>query len=578
MCAALSSGLPAIPMGKTRRVRPMESILLSITMFITGGCGFIAECLMSTVSAYCLGNSIEQFSVVIALMLLFMGVGAMVQSLINDKYLLEKFILVEIVLALVGGFAPVILFAAYGYMEDHFKLVLYGQAAFIGLLIGLEIPFATRINEGYAKSLGTNISNTVAWDYVGSFIGSVVWVVYLLRNFPLTQIGFLVSAFNMTVAFITFGYFWKKKQVSSPFPILVALVVGTGALGVGFHYNLDWAKASEQRLYDDPVVYNHTTKYQHLVVTHSRDLQEHRLYINGNLQFSSLDEQIYHEQLIHPVLNLAFRREKVLILGGGDGLALREVLKYKDVKEIALVDLDPDMVKLCATNPILKKLNGGSFDDARVHASVPVGIKTLSPMVPIVQETGEFEEGKHGRPRPKTQEVAKVHVFNVDADRFLSAVPGLWDVVIVDLPDPSSIELAKLYSREFYSKIERILPESGLMVVQSTSPYHAKEAYLCIDRTIQSGGFHTLPYHDNVPSFGDWGWVIGWKRSIPDSAIEERVRGLTIPVKTRYLSPERFRAACVFGKGSLRPRYTDVSSLKRPVILEYYAGEGWQVE
>jgi len=182
-------------------------------------------------------------------------------------------------------------------------------------------------------------------------------------------------------------------------------------------------------------------------------------------------------------------------------------------------------------------------------------------------ETGEFQER-----RPVVQEVARVRVFTLDADMFLANVRGKWDLIVVDLPDPNSIELAKLYSVEFYRKVRRALAEDGLVVVQATSPFHAKETFLCIRRTMEAARIATLPYHDNVPSFGDWGWLLGSPRPriwLPVTSI---------PVETSYLTPEVFQRSRAFGKAWLDSKYRDVSSLMRPVVMDRYLDEGWRVE
>jgi spermidine synthase len=349
------------------------------------------------------------------------------------------------------------------------------------------------------------------------------------------------------------------------------MILTAAALIAGYRYNRDWNMLLEQKLYDDPVVFTKTTRYQHLVMTRSRLLGEYRFYINGNLQFSSLDEERYHELLVHPAMSLVRDHKKILILGGGDGLALREALKYRDVREVLLVDLDPEMTGFCANDPTLRKLNHGAFDDARLTTIAGDGL-TAGDSAPLFQETGELD----GRTMlPATEKVATVRVMNIDADRFLSQVKGIWDVVFIDLPDPSTIELTKLYSDVFYKKVRRVLSSNGIIAVQATSPYHAKESFLCIKRTIEAAGLHALPYHENVPSFGDWGWFLAWKDGPSPEAIKRKAEGLVFNVSTRYLTPEGFRRALVFGKTLLHSENTDVNTLMFPVLLNYYLKESW---
>ena len=186
------------------------------------------------------------------------------------------------------------------------------------------------------------------------------------------------------------------------------------------------------------------------------------------------------------------------------------------------------------------------------------------------------EEDKQGH--EITEEVAAVKVMNIDADKFVGETDEKWNVIFVDMPDPSSIDLTKLYSKEFYLKLNRILAENGVIVIQSTSPYHAKEAYLNIKRTVEAARFNTVPYHDNVPSFGDWGWILAWKNNRGSvSTMKNRIESIdSFEVETKYLTPEVFKKALVFGKGMLDSKFDDISTLMEPTILERYL-KSWDV-
>ncbi|MCK5016555.1 MAG: hypothetical protein KAS32_05715, partial [Candidatus Peribacteraceae bacterium] len=338
------------------------TFLLAFSMFTTGASGLVSEFILSTVSTYILGNSIEQFSIVIALMMFMMGIAGVAQKYFDDNHLLVKFFIVESLLALFAGYAPLALYAAFGYMV-HFELAQYTLICVIGFLIGFEIPLVLRINDKYSKTLGTNLASIYAADYLGAFVGAMIWTFYLLRNFPLTHISFMLAGTNFAVACITILYFqWNKidKMHKNIIPGLLILMV-VPLLFWGFVNNQTWAKLMEQKLYDDKIVFTETTKYQHLVMTLNKKMEEYRFYINGNLQWASSDEVIYHELLVHPVMNMVKDHERVLILGGGDGMALRELLTYDDVKEIMMIDLDPEMTKFSANNEILRKLNRNAF-------------------------------------------------------------------------------------------------------------------------------------------------------------------------------------------------------------------------
>ncbi|MCK5348751.1 MAG: spermidine synthase, partial [Desulfobacula sp.] len=293
-----------------------------------------------------------------------------------------------------------------------------------------------------------------------------------------------------------------------------------------------------------------------------------------NLQFCSTDEQRYHEPMVHPVMNLVPIKTRVLILGGGDGCVLREVLKYKEVKEVLLVDLDPAMTHLAKTHPVLRRINQDAFKDARLVTIAGKGI------TPGGDKSLYLETGKMNNParQAETQKLADVKVMNVDADRFLSDVEGYWDVIIIDMPDPSTPELTKLYAKEFYKKVKQHLSQHGLMVVQATSPYLAKESFLCIGRTIESADLTTLPFHENVPSFGDWGWYLAWHPNIKKEKILKKIEHLNFDVPTRFITPRVFKSELVFGKDVLTTENQQINTLLHPALLSIYNHESWLLE
>ena len=553
----------------------LPTILLASSMFCTGASGYVSEIILSTVSTYILGNSIEQFTIIIALMLLMMGAGTYAQRFVSDRRLVEKFILIEVTLALLVGFAPIAIYAAFGLAPGNFKIVQYFFIMSIGFLVGFEIPLVLRINQAYTRSLGTNIANTYAFDYVGACVAAFVFVYWMLRVLPLTEISFIIAGANLAVAVATFAYFWSRKQVVYARLTVLAIAVTAVLIGYGYSQNRDWNLDLEQKLYRDQIVFSQTTRYQRLVLTYNSGLDEHRFYINGNLQLSTLDESIYHEQLVHPVMALVSDHRNVLILGGGDGLALSEVLKYSDVDSIALVDIDPEVIRLFSTEPVLTELNNHAFADARVLARPSTAVSPQDGGVAVYQETEPIKP----RGRTDVERIADVTVFTLDADRFVSEVAGRWNVVIIDLPDPHSIELAKLYSKEFYAKLHGVLAEDGVVALQATSPYYAKEAFLVISRTLEAAGFRAVPYHDNVPSFGEWAWILAYPQDVPAGAIARRIDDVeAFSVETRYLTPDVFRNSLVFGKGWLDSPNEDVSTLMRPLVLDYYLHQSWRIQ
>jgi spermidine synthase len=177
----------------------------------------------------------------------------------------------------------------------------------------------------------------------------------------------------------------------------------------------------------------------------------------------------------------------VAILGGGDGLALREVLRYPSVEQVWLVDLDAAVTDLFAREPRLRRLNAQAFD---------------SP---------------------------KVRVVNTDAFTWLESHDEVFDVVIVDFPDPSNFSLGKLYTTSFYALLDRHLAASGYAAIQSTSPLVARRSFWTVVATLESVGLATTPYHAHVPSFGQWGFVLASRRPwrMPER-LPEGLRFLTL--------------------------------------------------
>jgi spermidine synthase len=261
---------------------------------------------------------------------------------------------------------------------------------------------------------------------------------------------------------------WTMRAFATEIPAVKGRVLRAAivfaVLGAGFLASDRLVYWGERGMYGDEIVHALTTPYQRLVVTRWQD--DLRLYINGNLQFSSRDEHRYHEALVHPALQSLPWARSVLILGGGDGLALREILRYPNIQKVTLVDLDPQVTHLFSSSPPLTALNHDSFKDPRVR------------------------------------------IINADAARWIESSEEMFDVAFVDFPDPSTFALGKLYSVPFYGLLKKRVATHGLVVVQATSPYFAPHAYWCIEATLKAADYQTFPYHTYVPSFGEWGFIL----------------------------------------------------------------------
>ncbi|GGP23811.1 polyamine aminopropyltransferase [Silvimonas iriomotensis] len=445
-------------------VLPDRALVLSV--FVVASCGLAYELIAGALSSYLLGDSILQFSSIIGCYLFAMGIGSHLSRYVRDEDTLTRFVDIEMLVGVIGGVSAAALFLVFAWLSAPFRTVLYALVLVLGILVGMEIPLVMRIFNARQTEFKELVSRVLTFDYLGALVVSLLFPLVLAPRLGLSRTGFLFGMSNLAVAIWTTWIFRHEvknaRQRVLAASMLLCLLAGGFAVGEKLTY------IAEKGLYGDEIIYARTTPYQRLVVTRWKD--DLRLYINGNLQFSSRDEYRYHEGLVHPLMQASPWAQSVLILGGGDGLALREVLRYPNIKHVTLVDLDHAMTDLFSTSDTLRALNHNSFHDPRVT------------------------------------------IINADAGRWLEQSTGVFDAVIVDFPDPSSFGLGKLYSVPVYRLLAHHLAENGYAVIQSTSPYFAPHAYWCIDATLREAGFNTWPYHLYVPSFGEWGFVLASKR------------------------------------------------------------------
>ena len=539
--------------------------VLAASMFVMGACGIAYEYTLGALGNNLMGSSHEQIFVVIGLMMFAMGLGATLQKNISGD-LVDKFLLVEILLGLTGGVSALLIYLAYVYSSSY-MLLLWGFSLGIGILIGLEIPLLIRINREYSASLKTNLSEILSMDYVGSLAGALLFTFVLFANLSINQIAVALGCANLLLALLGLAYF--RPLLRHFKKLLLLSCAGMAILGCLLALSEDWRVSLEQRTYGDPIIYSHTSRYQHIVMTRRNDRLS--LFINGHLQFNSQDERIYHEMLVHVPFSVAPSRARVLILGGGDGLALREVLKYDAVRRVDLVDIDPAMTDLAATHPDLVGLNRGALLDNRVTLRPALGVSEGD-----VQTISRPSKLASSLLSDTLYPQARVRVFNLDADLFVRSLQGPYDLVIIDFPDPKSVGTAKLYSLDFYRMLARQLGPTGLVAVQSTSPYHSREMFLCIGKTLRAAGYQALPYRQNVPSFGEWGWHLAWLHQTTASDMKERLEGLTsIGVPTGYLTAALLSNASEFGKGWLDDAHIEINTKFRPAILQYHR-QSWR--
>lgn len=496
--------------------------LLFLNVFIIATCGLIYELLAGTLSSYVLGDSVMQFSIIIGIYLFAMGVGSYLSKFIG-KNVAEKFVEIELAVAVLGGFSAPLLFFAFAKLS-YFAIVLYGVVFGIGVLVGLEIPLLMRIlkDELDFKDL---ISRVLAFDYIGALVASLLFPIFFVPHLGLARTSLL---FGMLNAGVGIWGTWLlepliKKSVNflrvCGFVLIVLLLIA--------FIKADYLTSlAEDSLFVDNIIYAKSSPYQRIIVTKGKT--GYSLFLNGNLQFNSFDEYRYHEALVHPAM-AAFgaNPKRILVLGGGDGLALREILKYPSVEFIQLVDLDPEMTSVSKHVPALGELNHYSFDNP------------------------------------------KVHVANADAFVWLdNTETEPFDVAIVDFPDPNNFALGKLYTTRFYNLLKRKLKSDSAVVIQTTSPLMARKSFWCIVKTLESVGFTVKPYQTTVPSFGVWGYALAKMQPF------ETPSKLPENLELKFLNQQTLASMFEFSADTDLPNEEiEINRLDNQSLVRYYEAE-----
>ena len=499
-----------------------KNFLILVT-FIVGMCSIIYELLISTVSSYFLGNSVKQFSLIIGIYMAAMGLGAYFSRWIKGE-LLYKFILTELILGFIGAFSVPLCYLYFLYADfQGYNIFVLSLVGVIGVLTGLEVPLITRVLES-DLNLKENISVVLSFDYLGALLATLLFPFLLLPFVGSFKTSLIFGQLNLIVGALTFICYRDELGVSKAKKRLGRIIFGMGTVMIVacIFFTKQIIDRWHYGIFKYPVVYSEESSYQDIVVT-STD-HEFRLYLNGAIQFSSRDEYRYHEALVHPTLMQFRTLDKVLILGGGEGLAAREVLKHSP-SQVDLVDLDPSITKLSNSMSTFVDLNKGALDNPAVN------------------------------------------VHNEDAFLFVMTATEKYDAIIIDLPDPSTESLAKLYSKSFYGLCKETLNPGGVLVTQSTSPTLTPNAFWCIDTTLAVAGFeHRVPYHLNIPSFGEWGFIMCAEKSMNHQFDES--------IDCEFLEESSMHYMTHFPKDMDKVK-TDPNFLDQPTIFNYYL-EHWQ--
>jgi spermidine synthase len=514
MIASSARGAPILP----------AEVALLASVFIVAACGLVYELAAGALASYLLGDSILQFSTVIGMYLFAMGAGSYL-SRFFERQLVAHFLRIELLVGLVGGLMPAALFVLHSAAAASFRLALYLMVFVVGVLVGLEIPLVMRIlkrhfSERYA--LKNLVSQVLTFDYLGALAVSVAFPLLLVPQLGLIRTGIFFGLLNAGVALWALWLFRAELRRFGAHALACALtIVVLAAAMAGANRVTSWA---EDRFYGDNIIYSESSDYQRVVVTSGS--AGVRLFLNGNLQFHSRDEYRYHEALVHPAMAAHGAPKQVLVLGGGDGMAVREVLKHPAVEQVTLVELDPHMTTLFAERPLLRKLN----DDA-LHSP-------------------------------------KLRIVNADAFAWLEQTTAMFDVIVIDFPDPTNFAIGKLYTTSFYERVDQHLNAGGYAVVQTTSPLIARRSFWTVVSTIEAVGLTATPYHAHVPSFGEWGFILASRRpyQMPRS----------LPAGLRFLSLDGLPALFNFPPDMARVA-AEPNRLSNQVLVQIFEQEWGKV-
>ena len=453
------AGGEALPGDAPPSGRSMDKPTVFAAALLVAVGGIIYELILGTAASYLFGDSVVAFSVATGLTLFGMGIGSLLATRLATNPGLN-FVRNEVALALLGGSSVLILYAAFSLTQVYWLVFVLLSLA-LGVGIGVEIPLLVALlkEHGRDESVGL-LSKVLAVDYFGALAASLLFPFVMLPYLGLMRTAYAVALLNVLVAVFMLRRMGRRTRWTWLARLTVVLLVACFAASSAIE------GAINTRLYQDPVVHYESTAYQKLVLTSFGD--DVRLYLSDQLQFSSVDEARYHETLAHATLTSVAAPASVAILGGGDGLLAREVLRYPSVQEVTVVDLDPAVTELARTNRLVSELNEHSFDDPRVT------------------------------------------VVNGDAFRFMDTTDQTFDAVLIDLVDPSNERIAKLYSTEFYAMVANHLRPGGVYATQATSSYFTPNAYWQVAATVRAGspGRTVVPLSVNVPSFGEWGFVL----------------------------------------------------------------------
>lgn len=494
-----------------RTHRSDTAALFAAALLVAVG-GLVYELILGTAASYLIGDSILSFSLATGMTLFGMGVGSLIAARIRRRPAVS-FAVNEILLGVLGGNSVLVLYASFNMAYLHW-LVFTIISVCIGILVGLEIPLLVKMFQTFGKKASADLLGKIlAVDYFGALVASFLFPLLLLPYFGLMRSAYFIATLNIAVAILIL------VQLKSSRTLIILGTLAAASLAVLFVGSGALESAIDRQAYRDPIVFTQQSSYQKIVVTKYGD--DTRLFLNGHLQFSSLDEARYHESLAAAALSSVRSPQNILIMGGGDGMLAREVLRYSSVQNVVLVDIDPAVTELAKRHPELRRLNNGALRDGRVV------------------------------------------IKNEDAFNFAFHTKTKYDAILIDLVDPSNERLSKLYSQQLYKQLAKLLTSKGVMITQATSSFFTPHAFETIAATARSvyGEARVFPFSVNVPSFGEWGFVLATTK--PSDVLRH-----PLPRGLRYQTKAQLRFAML--EQPPRLQSAQVSTILHPRVITAY--------
>ncbi|WP_329366392.1 spermidine synthase [Streptomyces sp. NBC_00669] len=557
--------------------------LVLTAVFVCAACGLVYELELVALASYLVGDSVTQASLVLSVMVFAMGCGSLLAKRLRNRPA-AAFVAVESALALVGGLSVMTLYAVFAwYGQARFAMI--GCAFAIGVLIGAEVPLLmTLVQRIRRQDAGGAVADLFAADYVGALVGGLAFSFLLLPYLGQLTGALATGAVNAVAGGATVLWLFRGDLSGRARGWLLTANVGVlallacAAVGAG-----PFERAARHAVYGSRVRVAEQTGAEEIVLTGgtgASGVSSLRLYVDGDLAVCGADEAVYHQALVEPALTGPHAR--VLILGGGDGLALREVLRHQGVEAVTVVPDDDELARLGRTDPGLTALNGHAFDDPRVRE---VGGDAFDWLRRATSQSAERVSGAGAFGSAGADTGGGGVAGGVGANAGGGGARGdagadtgggggapdagspgrqRYDVIIADLPAPGASDSAKLYSQEFYGLTAHALAGGGRLAVHAGSSAHT---LWTTDATLHTVSLRTTPYAMTgtraCGSSAGWNFLLAAPTSAPPHlALPNR------PPPGQSLTAAGLRAAARQARRTRPARPLPPSTLLRPRITE----------